>query len=78
MNDILKLIADNQALFEAVRTLIREPFEKLEYPSTATNEYIGQITRAKIQGLQLVEEGFKKIATFKSSPDKPVTTNPAR
>ena len=77
---ILRQIADNKALFDAVKDVIRKQFlyDELEHMQTVSDERIGQITRARIDGLRKVEDGFGEIAKHKTSIEKPEDANPAR
>lgn len=81
MNDsILKVIADNPALLEAVRKVIDDKFD-LEIPQTdmGLNDLeLGQMLRARMVGLRKVEEAFKEISQHKSNPNRPERINPAR
>lgn len=78
--EILKGIADNPALFEAVRTylLSKFDFEADMDINTTSNEQLGQIIRAKLQGAATVELAFREIARMRSTKDNPSHQNPAR
>lgn len=83
MNDpILRGIADNPALFDAVKKVLTEKFEASfstkEFGPDTSNETLGQYLRAKVMGLALVEEAFKDIAKHKSPPPPVERLNEAR
>lgn len=78
--EILKVIADNPALLEAVKTLLVDKFE-LDYsnmPVGLTNEQLGAFVLTRLEGRKLVEEAFKEIAKYKSHPAIPERKNEAR
>lgn len=82
-DNILKAIADNPALFDAVKqTILKEfdgsPRDLAAWNKDASNELLGQITRARVDGIRLVEDAFKEIAKHKSIPDAPAKRNEAR
>ncbi len=78
MNDILRLIADNPSLFEAVKAVVVEEFTNQKFDLTASNEHLGELTRARLQGLSCVDAAFKKIAQCKSAPKSEPLINKAR
>lgn len=75
--NILTGLADNEALFEAVKSVVFEEFDKIEYSLNATNEHLGEITRAKLVGAATVELAFRKIAAQKSTVPLTQKDNPA-
>ena len=74
---ILKNIADNQELFEAVKKTVLDQFENMPYSERASDELLGQITRARYVGRQKVEEAFAEIARHKLIPKPEPKDNPA-
>ena len=78
-NQILKTIADNPLLEEALRKLLKKQFEFLPIPSASlSDEILGQQTRARIVGMVAVNKAFEEIANYKTIPDQPESKNPAR
>jgi hypothetical protein len=77
MHPLLKSLADNQELFDAVKKVIDARFEIPNIPIDATNEKIGEIVRARMDGRKLVEEAFREIATLKTIKEEE-TFNQAR
>lgn len=78
---LLKQIADNPALLAAVKAKILEPFDSFhlwQIGRDQTNDQLGAIIRARLEGLQLVEEGFKEIEKYKTVDVKPEAVNQAR
>lgn len=75
---ILKGIADNPALLGAVRQMIEEEFSLDEIATTMSNEKMGEVIRARIEGLKKVDRAFQKIERYRTFAEKPESTNPAR
>jgi hypothetical protein len=78
--DILKVIADNPSLTDALKKLLLAEFE-LETPQSdlgVTDEVLGQIFRARLVGKAKVESAFRKISSFKTEQDVAVKVNLAR
>lgn len=78
MPNILKGLADNQALFDEVKKLLLEKFDHIPYAEGASDELLGQVTRARLTGRTLVEEAFKEIAKHKSAAPPTERQNGAR
>lgn len=79
--DTLKLIADNQLLFDYVKEVVSDEFkftntDKLD--GAISNEKLGEKVRARIQGLAMVESAFLKIAQLRTGAQTPQSTNPGR
>lgn len=70
-------IANNSELFEAVKKVVLEQFDEKSYPVDASDELLGQITRARHTGRQKVEEAFHLIASCRTAPKKETKENPA-
>jgi hypothetical protein len=65
---ILRVIADNPALFDCLKNHILDEFE-VETPQAdlgVTDEVLGQIFRARLVGKNKVQSAFKKVLTYKS------------
>ena len=77
-NNILSLIADNPPLFEALKNLFIGEFTDQKYNLTSTNEHLGELTRARLQGLSCLDAAFRKIDQCKSINTNRNTGNPAR
>ena len=78
-NNILKVIADNPALFEVLKEVFRKQFKVEGSVNTQMeNNAIGQVVRARLDGLDLLEGAFKEIESCKTVENKPVGENPAR
>ena len=77
MHPLLKSLADNQELFDAVKNKILDKFTVSDVAIDNTNENIGQIVRAVIEGRKMVEEAFRDIATLKTVKEEE-TFNQAR
>lgn len=80
--DILKIVADNQALTDALKVVILKQFDlstiSISKAPEASDELIGQWVRAQIRGLQAVEEAFREIAQYKTVEGRTETHNRAR
>jgi len=81
MKSILTVLADNESLMEAVRSVLERHFsvENVPMNSELSNENLGELVRARVQGKRLIDEAFKEIERYKT-PGKPEPTgvNPAR
>ena len=66
--EILKGLADNPALFAALKELIYEKFAMDQISTSMNNEVIGQIVRANIEGKKKVEDAFREIEQYKTAP----------
>ena len=78
--EILKTIADNQALLEALKKLLTDKFE-IAIPQSdmgVEDIVLGQILRARLVGLRKIEEVFKEIEGLKTPPKEPIKVNMAR
>lgn len=77
---ILKVIADNPALFETLKNHILEEFE-VETPQAdlgVTDEVLGQIFRARLVGKNKVEKAFRKVMNYKTVESEVEKINIAR
>ena len=75
--NILQSLANNEALYDAVKSTVLKHFEDLPYQEGASDELLGQITRARIVGRKLVEQAFLDIAKHKTNPESKPVENPA-
>lgn len=81
MNPILKIIADNQELSDALKKLLEDQFALDDFSTSYTNytnEILGSQVRACLVAREGIKNAFTKIAQYKSVPDKPEIKNPAR
>ena len=78
MNDVLKQIADNQLLFDALKRVIRKHFSLEDIGNTYDNETLGQLVRARIDGMKKCEEAFIEISQYATIKPKEEAKNPAR
>lgn len=77
--NILAILADNPALIEAVKKILLKQFELPQALGAGTSdEVLGQYFRAKMTGTKAIEEAFKEIMQYKTTPDKLERTNPGR
>lgn len=78
MDPILKSLADNQALFDAVKAALVKKFDTGDlYHQDITNEMLGQQVRARLEGLACVEELFREIARMKTGQPAQNRVNPS-
>ena len=79
MSDILRQLADNEPLLEAVKEEVLKSFRlPLDFRNDAPNELLGQQYRARIEGAKLVESAFDLIARLKTRDIPTSRKNPAR
>ena len=71
------MLADNEALMEETKKTILKQFEDVPYAEGASDELLGQITRARLVGRQKVEAAFVEISGYKSTAPLTEKTNPA-
>lgn len=78
-DSLLKIIADNPALFDEVKRVFREAFSlNADFVhGQATNEVLGQALRARIDGLVQIEKAFLEIEKCRSIQPTPPRQNPA-
>lgn len=76
----LKLVADNPSLTDALREELTEAFLGIGIQTDGgmSDTQLGQMYRARIVGLQVVEDVFKKIAKYRSVPSGVEKRNEAR
>ena len=78
MNELLKAIADNPALFDALKSLLKKHFSLDDIGTTYDNETLGQMVRARVDGLKKLESAFKEIAGHATLKEKEELKNPGR
>ena len=78
MPDILKQLADNPDLFNAVKAVLVRQFDLDGLSTQLADESLGQVVRARLEGLRKVEEGFAEILKHRTVPKSVVPDNPAR
>ncbi len=71
MNKVLKIVADNANLTEALKELFLKQFEEKHDTTKLNNESLGQITRSRLDGIAGVNNAFKEIEILKTVKEKP-------
>ncbi len=80
-NNILSTIADNPALFAALRALLLAHFsiDGLRNDlGTRNNEALGELLRARLDAIATLDLALADILACKSIPSKSTTQNPGR
>lgn len=77
-NSVLTILADNKLLFDEVKKTILAEFDLDKLNTSDTNEYLGQVVRARLAGIRKVEEAFRKIEQYKTLLKAEEKKNPAR
>lgn len=77
-NNILKIIADNPVLLEALKKEFEKVYNVDDFDVDVDNEMLGQNVRAFQMTKKAVKLVFKEIEKYKTIPDEPIKTNPAR
>lgn len=72
MPNLLKIIADNPALMDALKEVIYKQFTFDNVSNLMTNENIGQVVRSRIDGKILVDNAFKEIAKYKTVAEETI------
>jgi len=75
--EILKVLADNPALTEAVKEVIAGYFSVDNLESGESDITLGQMVRARLVGLKAVNDAFREIEQYKSTKPTPKKDNPA-
>ena len=78
MNGILKSVADNADLTKALKELLLKQFNEDGVSTQLDDSSLGQVTRARLEGIKRVEQAFKQIETLKTVKETPKEDNPAR
>ena len=76
MPEILKQLADNPNLFEAVKKLLEKHFSLDDIKADTPN--LADLVRARLDGKELLKTAFKEIASHKTFKKIPLGENPAR
>ena len=76
---ILQPIADNPIQLKSLRELFQKYFT-FDYSinTQMTNESLGQITRANVEGLKRIGLAFKELELYKTTKPTEVKVMPAR
>lgn len=77
LNDVLRTIANDQPLIDALKDAFRQEFDK-PVDTNRNDAELGQMVRARIEGMKAVEEVFRKVSQMKTPEKKPTEGNPAR
>lgn len=75
---ILKILADNSALFDEVKKVVEAEFETQPVELTISDKRLGQRERARLEGKLAINRAFNKILAYQSPQTKPDIKNPAR
>ncbi len=76
--DVLKLVADNKTLFEALREKLLNAFDISVINLQLPNEQLGEQVRALLVGAATVELAFRDIERLKTINSASGKINPAR
>ena len=79
MDDVLKVLAENPVLLDAVHKKFLSKFETLKPRDveTMTNEQLGALERARLTGRKLVDEAVQEITQLKGD-ETPLKAHPGR
>lgn len=75
---VFKQVADNKAVFECLKEHLLSKFAINDVPLNQTDDHIGMMVRAKIDGARTIESVFTEIAAYKTLPTQQTGGNPAR
>ena len=78
INEILRTVADNADLTKALKELLLKQFNEEGVSTQLDDSSLGQVTRARLEGIKRVEQAFKQIETLKTVKETPKEDNPAR
>lgn len=68
--EILKIIADNPLLQDALKKTLVSQFETLPLEMGFSDERLGQRERARMEGKLAVDRAFVEIMNYKTRPQK--------
>ena len=77
-NNILKGLADNDALFETVKQMALKKFSFADLDCNLSTESLGEHVKARLQGVKLLNEIFAEIALYKTIKEDKQEDMPAR
>jgi hypothetical protein len=75
--DILKGLADNPSLMAAVRKLLEDKFSIDSLKADTADQVLGQMVRARLVGLQAINEAFQELEKHRTPIDIPARENKA-
>ncbi len=78
MPELLKIVADNPSLSDALRRLLEEKFSTDKLKAEVADEILGQMVRARLVGLAAIEEAFKEIEKYRTEKESVDKVNPGR
>lgn len=78
MDPILKIIADNPSLAQALKEVIFAELGVQPNTQEMSNEQLGAIIRAQTEGRGAVENALKKIARLKTTEVRQLEPHPGR
>ena len=74
---VFSSLAENRALFEALKEHLMLQFESKVSAEGLTNEQLGAIARARYEGEKVINQVFNEIASLRKSETKTEGVNPA-
>lgn len=77
LNEILRSVANDISLMEALKAALKAEFDK-PIDTNKNDAELGQIVRARTEGMKNIDEVFRKIAQMKTPEKKLTGENPAR
>lgn len=77
-SDLFKILADNPALITALREMFAKHLSIDTIDTSTPNEMIGQIVRARVEGLAAVNAVITEIERYRTPVARTVAENPAR
>jgi len=76
--NILKSLADNQALFDAVKEVVLKQFSLDGLDTALTVAVLGEETKARLIGKRFVSKAFDEIALHKTTEEVKLEDMPGR
>lgn len=77
-DSVLKIIADNQFLFDELKKVFEAEFEPSTLELGFSNERLGERVRARLEGKMIIERAFNKILSYQTPIVRVDERNPAR
>lgn len=74
--ELLVNIASNPELLAVVKETVLEHFAEQPFAEGASDELLGQITRARMAGIKRVGDAFREIESYRKTPEIEPKDNP--
>lgn len=77
-NEIFRSLADNPLLLSALRNLLEAKLSVDTLDHSQSVEMLGQMVKARLVGMAAINDAFKEIEQYRTTPPAPERINRAR